>query len=276
MRVAHNIAALTAQKNLHRAQVATMRSVDRLSSGLRITRAADDAAGLGVSESLRADIASLKVATRNANNGIGLMQVAEGAYGTISNLFVRMRELATQSASGTLGDAERALLSVEFEALRDEITRLYKRTEFNGINPLASPSGGVTLGVQVGLHDGNTIDLFLPHICEHCMFKAGFADWLNVDTDAGASEALGRIDTQLSRMSKNRARLGAQQNRLEHANRNLEVNVENLTAAESRIRDVDFASESAYLQRSRILMQATIAVLSQANVAPQMALQLLG
>ena len=160
MRVAHNIAALTAQKNLHRAQVATMRSVDRLSSGLRITRAADDAAGLGVSESLRADIASLKVATRNANNGIGLMQVAEGAYGTISNLFVRMRELATQSASGTLGDAERALLSVEFEALRDEITRLYKRTEFNGINPLAAPSGGVTLGVQVGLHDGNTIDLF--------------------------------------------------------------------------------------------------------------------
>lgn len=275
MRVAHNIAALTAQKNLHRAQLATMRSVDRLSSGLRITRAADDAAGLGVSESLRADIASLRVATRNANDGISLVQVAEGAYGTISSLFIRMRELATQSASGTLGDEERSLLSVEFEALKDEITRIYKRTEYNGINPLASPSGGVTKGVQVGLHAGDVIDIDLPHICEHCMFKAGYADWLNVDTMPGASEALTRIDRQMLRISKARAGLGAQQNRLEHANRNLEVSIENLVAAESRIRDVDFASESAYLQRNQILMQATIAVLAQANQAPRMALELL-
>ena len=276
MRILHNLPAMRAAKDLHRAQTALTQGYARLSSGLRITRAADDAAGLAISESLRADIASLRVAERNANDGIGFAQVTESAIGEISSMFIRLRELATQSASETIGDDERSYLSIEFEALKDEILRVVGTTEFNGIYPMTVPAGDDSLAIQVGIHAGDTIDVTMPHLCVDCLFLGTQPEYLGIDTAVKASDALWRIDYQIGRMSGIRATLGAQQNRLTHAIRNLEVAVENTTAAESRIRDVDFASESAYLRRAQILARASIAVMAQANNAPKMVLRLLG
>ena len=270
MRINHNVASLMAQKNVNRSSSAMTQSYARLSSGLRITRAADDAAGLGVSENLRADIASSKVAMRNTNDGISVVQIAEGALGESHSILTRMRELAMESASETLGDDERAYLQTEFDAIRDEISRLAEVTEFNGTNLL---DGSTTaMNVQVGIHDGHTIGITLEG-----MSAGNLAiDTLTVSTAAGASSALASIDTAISSVSSHRASLGAAQNRLSHAYSNLEVSVENMTAAESQIRDVDFASETAQLTKNQILAQAGFSVLAQANFAPQMALSLLG
>ncbi len=270
MRINHNVASLMAQKNVNRSSSAMTQSYARLSSGLRITRAADDAAGLGVSENLRADIASSKVAMRNTNDGISVVQIAEGALGESHSILTRMRELAMESASETLGDDERAYLQTEFDAIRDEISRLAEVTEFNGTNLL---DGSTTaMNVQVGIHDGHTIGITLEG-----MSAGNLAiDTLTVSTAAGASSALASIDTAISSVSSHRASLGAAQNRLSHAYSNLEVSVENMTAAESQIRDVDFASETAQLTKNQILAQAGVSVLAQANFAPQMALSLLG
>ena len=270
MRINHNIASLMAQKNVNRSSSAMSQSYARLSSGLRITRAADDAAGLGVSENLRADIASSQVAMRNTNDGISVVQIAEGALGESHSILTRMRELAMESASETLGDEERAYLQTEFDAIRDEISRLAEVTEFNGVQLLDGTTSA--LDVQVGIHDGHTIAITLDAMSAGDLGLSA----LTVSTAAGGSSALASIDSAIASVSSHRASLGAAQNRLGHAYRNLEVSVENMTAAESQIRDVDFASETAQLTKNQILAQAGVSVLAQANFAPQMALSLLG
>ena len=270
MRINHNVASMMAQKNVNRSSTAMNQSYARLSSGLRITRAADDAAGLGVSENLRADIASTRVAMRNTNDGVSVVQIAEGALGETHSILTRMRELAMEGASGTLGDTERSYLHVEFDAIRDEISRLAGVTEFNGIELLDGST--TSLDIQVGIHSSHSINVQLDAMSAGNLGVGA----LTVSTEAGSAAALAAIDTAIASVSGHRAQLGAAQNRLGHAYRNLEVGFENLTAAESQIRDVDFASETAELTKNQILTQAGISVLSQANFAPQMALSLLG
>ena len=273
LRINHNIASLMAQKNVNRSSDAMGQSYARLSSGLRITRAADDAAGLGVSENLRADIASTSVAMRNTNDGVSVVQIAEGALSEVHSILTRMRELAMESASGTLGDDERAYLQTEMDQIRSEIDRLANVTEFNGTSLLVSST---TMDVQVGIHSGanNQISITLASMTVAALDITGGN--VSVAAASAAQAALAYIDTAIGSVSSHRATLGATQNRLLHTYRNLEVNLENMTAAESQIRDVDFASETAELTKNQILAQAGISVLAQANFAPQMALTLLG
>jgi len=273
LRINHNIASLMAQKNVNRSSDAMTQSYARLSSGLRITRAADDAAGLGVSENLRADIASTSVAMRNTNDGVSVVQIAEGALAEVHSILTRMRELAMESASGTLGDEERAYLQTEMGQIRSEIDRLANVTEFNGTSLLVSST---TMDVQVGIHSGtnNQISITLASMTVAALDITGGN--VSIAAASAAQAALAYIDTAIGSVSSHRATLGATQNRLLHTYRNLEVNLENMTAAESQIRDVDFASETAELTKNQILSQAGISVLAQANFAPQMALTLLG
>jgi len=271
LRINHNIASLMAQKNVNRSTGAMTQSYARLSSGLRITRAADDAAGLGVSENLRADIASTQVAMRNTNDGVSVVQIAEGALAEVHSILTRMRELAMESASGTLGDTERSYLVDEFVAIRSEIDRMSEVTEFNGVSLLNTSS---TMDVQVGIHAGSNYEITIT--LNSMGVSALSLEALNVSNASDAGTALASIDTAIGSVSSHRATLGATQNRLLHSYRNLEVNLENMTAAESQIRDVDFASETAELTKNQILSQAGVSVLAQANFAPQMALTLLG
>ena len=269
LRINNNLASIAAQKSLTRTTRDLTQNYARLSSGLRITRAADDAAGLGVSESLRADITSAKVAMRNTNDGISLVNVAEGSMGEVHNMLNRMRELAMQSASEVLSDTERAYLEDEFDELQAEITRVAGDTEFNGI--ALTDGTNATLDVQVGFDSGDEISLTMAD-----MSALGVLGTVGVDSAANAQSALATIDTDIETVSGARATLGAQQNRLVSTFSNLQNYMENLTAAESRIRDVDFASETAELTKNQILQQSGVSVLSQANFAPQAALTLLG
>jgi len=273
LRINNNVSALMAQKNLNRSSQALSQNYNRLSSGLRITRAADDAAGLGVSENLRADITSAGVAMRNVNDGVSVSSTAEGALGETHSILNRMRELSMQSANEVLGDTERGYLQTEFVELQAEIDRLATDTEFNG-NVLLDGTFSAGMSVQVGFDSGDTIDLVMVDADSVALGVDTAVAEVTTAADAVASLAL--IDTAIESVSDARATLGATQNRLYHAYANLEVTTENLTAAESQIRDVDFASESAQLTKNQILTQAGISVLAQANFAPQAALSLLG
>ena len=273
LRINNNVSALMAQKNLNRSSQALSQNYNRLSSGLRITRAADDAAGLGVSENLRADITSAGVAMRNVNDGVSVGSTAEGALGEVHSILNRMRELSMESANEVLGDTERAYLQTEFAELQAEIDRLAGDTEFNG-NVLLDGTFSAGMSVQVGFDSGDTIDLVMVD-ADSVALGVDTAT-VEVTTVADAVASLALIDTAIESVSDARATLGATQNRLYHAFANLEVTTENLTAAESQIRDVDFAAESAQLTKNQILTQAGISVLAQANFAPQAALSLLG
>ncbi len=273
LRINNNVSALMAQKNLGRSSSALSQNYNRLSSGLRITRAADDAAGLGVSENLRADITSAGVAMRNVNDGVSVVSTAEGALGEVHSILNRMRELSMTSANEVLGGTERGYLQTEFAELQSEIDRLASDTEFNG-NILLDGTFSGGMSVQVGFDSGDTIDITMVDTDSAALgVDTGSA---SVDTVADANTSLALIDSAIETISDSRATLGATQNRLYHAFGNLEVTAENLTAAESQVRDVDFASESAHLTRNQILTQAGISVLAQANFAPQAALSLLG
>ena len=266
-----NIASLSAQRNLSVNQSGLSRSVERLSSGLRITRAADDAAGLGVSETLRAHIRSINQAARNANDGISLTQVADGAAASIGNLLSRMRELATQSASGTVGTTERSYLDQEFVTLRSEIDRISAVTEFNG-NPLwsgASNSFSVFVGFKSGSNNVLTLDLN-----DLDLTSVGLAS-VNISSAANAQSALSNIDSAISAVATARAEYGSVQSRFEAAISNLQITGENFSAAESRIRDADIAYETSVFTKNQILTQSGIAILAQANALPQQALALL-
>ena len=271
LRVNSNTSSINAQRNLVGTTNGLQRSLSRLSSGLRITRAADDAAGLAISERFRADIRSIQQAQRNANDGISLLQIGEGALNEVSSILIRQRELAIQAANGTLGDEERATVNEEFQDLTAEIDRIAAVTQFNGTTILAS--GGDTtfqIGIDNTSNDRSTITSV------NAQAAALGTDSASVSSVSGAQNALAVLDSAISQVASLRASFGTVQNRLESAIRSLAVAQENSTAAESRIRDVDFASETAELTRNQVLQQAGISVLAQANVSSQAALNLLG
>ena len=270
--VNNNIASINAQRNLGVSSSQLEGSVARLSSGLRITRAADDAAGLGISETLRAQIRSINQAVRNSNDGISLLQIADGGAEGIGNLLGRLRELAEQSASGILGSNERSFLDQEFVALRSEIDRISAVTEFNGVK-LLSGTGNDSLSIQIGFRSSanDTLSLSLNDLNTNTLNLAS----TNVSTSNNALDALSNIDSAISAVASARANIGSLQNRIDAAVGNLQVANENITAAESRIRDADIAFESARFVRNQILVQAGTSILAQANTLPQQALALL-
>lgn len=272
-----NIASTMVQKNLTRSQEALATSFDRLSSGLRITKAGDDAAGLAISEKLRAEIRALQQASRNANDGISLLQTAEGALNEVSSILVRMRELATQAASGQLSASDRGHIDREFSSLRAEIDRIVDATEFNGRKLL---DGSMAAGVvfQVGVHNDAASQITVTIADTHASQLGTSAAALSVQslsTAAGAQAALSVIDAAIEDVVAVRGSIGAVQNRFASVMSNLAASVENMTAANSRIRDVDVAKETAEMTRSQILSQAGVAVLAQANQVPSLALTLL-
>ncbi len=269
LRVNTNIASLTAQRHM---TVVTRRlgeNYARLASGLRIATAADDAAGLAISERMRSQIRSYAVAGRNAQDGISLVQTAEGALGEVSNILGRMRELAMQAANGTLDTEDRATLDTEFQALDSEIDRIATTTEFNGINLLDGSS--TSIPIQVGLDSGDTISVSGGDTQSSTLG----VDTLDVTTITTAETALAALDSAISTINTTRGNLGATQNRMSSALSSILNARENLSSAESRIRDVDVASETADLTRNSIMQQAAVSVLQQANVQPQVALSLL-
>lgn len=271
LRVNNNPGSINAQRNLVNTTNSLQRSLSRLSSGLRITRAADDAAGLAISERFRADIRSMQQAQRNANDGISYTQIGEGALNEVSNLLIRQRELAIQAANGTLGQEERDTVNEEFQDLTAEITRIAKVTEFNGIHIL---SGGTSTVFQVGIDNTSNDRITISAVTATA--SALGTSGLTVSNAASAQGALALIDSAIKQVASLRASFGTVQNRLESTIRSLAVAQENATAAESRIRDVDFANETAELTRSQVLQQAGISVLAQANTSSQAALRLLG
>ena len=268
LRVNTNIFSLTAQTNLSNVSSRLGGNFSRLSSGLRIATAADDAAGLGISERMRAQVRSLGQAGRNASDGISLVQTAEGTLNELNSNLIRMRELAIQASNGTLNTGDRQVLDVEFQALTDEIDRVSAQATFNGVTLF---DGSVsTLTLQVGTESGETIDVTLDDLT-----VATLGISTDVLTASNAQAALDLLDSAVDTVSSLRGNLGAAQNRLTSTVRSIANTAENLTAAESRIRDVDVAAETADLTRNSILQQAAVSVLAQANTQPQIALALL-
>jgi flagellin len=269
--VNNNPASIAAQRNLSINTLGLTRSVERLSSGLRITRAADDAAGLGLSETLRAHIRSINQAVRNSSDGISLTQIADGGAAQIGSILARLRELSAQSASATVGSTERSYIDREFLQLRSEIDRIAQVTEFNGQALLSGTS--ISFSVQVGFKSGaaNTLSLSLADLT---VASLGLTS-VNASTAANAASALNNIDNAISAVASARATYGSVQNRFEVTIANLQIASENLTAAESRIRDADVAYETSVFTKNQILVQAGIATLAQANALPQQALALL-
>ena len=266
-----NLYSMTAQKNMAVHSDKLAGSFAKLSSGLRIVSAADDAAGLGISERMRAEIRSLQMAQRNAQDGVSLVQTAEGALGEVSANLIRMRELAVEAANGTLSAADRTSLNSEFAALADEIERVGNDAAFNGINIL--DGSNATISIQVGVDTGQTIDITTTDM--QAVALGVDSGTLDITTTANASAALAALDTAVDSVVAQRGAYGAAQNRLSSAMRSIATAAENLSGAESRIRDVDVAAETAELTKNRILQQAANSVLAQANTQPQLALSLL-
>lgn len=281
-----NMASLNAQRNLGVNSDALARSVQRLSSGMRINSAKDDAAGLAISEKMRSYIRGINVAVRNAQDGISLVQTAEGAYQEMGNILTRMRELATQASNGTLQASDRSALNNEFISLRSEIDRIASATAFNGTKLLdGTSSNGVQL--QVGYSNISGVDtitvgsgtLSSLNTATSSALIGGWAatatDALNGSVGTAAASVISAIDAAIGNVATRRGDLGAILNRLDSTINNLKVTSENITAADSRIRDADFAAETAILTRNQILVQAGTSILAQANTQPQAALTLL-
>ena len=268
-----NIGSITAQRNLRRNERGLHTAMGRLSSGLRINQASDDAAGLSISEKLRAQVRGLSQAQRNANDGVSLIQTAEGALNETSDMLIRIRELAVQSSNGTLGASERVAVNREFTALRAEIDRIANVTEFNGTK-LIDGSLSTGLKFQVGLNN-NSNDQITISVTSSVATALGLTSSMTLSTATGAQQSLAIIDSAISTVASRRGDLGAVQNRLYSTINNLSASHENLSAANSRIRDADVAMESAAFTRGQILMQSGIAVLAQANQLPAMAISLL-
>ena len=271
LRITNNISSLNAQRHIGKSQQGLSRALERLSSGLRINKAGDDAAGLAISEKLRANIRAMNQASRNASDGIALIHVGEGAMEEISNMMVRMKELAEQSCTGTLSNVERGYLDSEYQQLRSEITRIAESTKFNDTFLL---NGTMDINIQIGLSDNLDNDIMNISISGIGATSLGLAS--SISTVTNAQVALTSSTSAISSISTRRAGLGALQNRLESVVSHIDTVVENLTGAESRIRDVDIAAETANLTKFNILVQAGVSVLAQANQSPQVALTLLG
>ena len=282
VRIFNNIASLNAQRILGINNDRLALSVERISSGIRINRAAYDAAGLGISDALRSDIRALRQAVRNSNDGIALINVAEGALNEQSSILIRLRELASQAATGTVGSTERATIQLEFNALRNEIDRISATTQFNGQGlvdgSLASTvSSANQVLIQVGIDSGANSRINLN---EQINLTAVTSSSLGIDTlsvtaAAQALTTLDTINTAISKVTQARGQVGAVQNRLTRSVGNLSVSIENLQAAESSIRDADIAKEIADLTRNQILVQSATAMVGQANLIPQSILLLL-
>ena len=262
-----NVPSLTAQRNLNSSQGALATSMQRLSSGLRVNSAKDDAAGLAIAERMNTQVRGMNVAIRNANDGISLSQTAEGGLQEMSNMLQRMRELAVQSANGTNSTSDRAALNSEFTELNAEITRIGQTTQFNGVDVLNG--GGSTIQFQVGANNGTTNQLGIALVSVQSVTGS-------IGTVTAAQTALDTIDGAISTVTGARADFGAIQSRFESAISNLQVGMENQAAARGRIMDADFAVETSNMTRAQILQQAGNAMVSQANSAPQSVLQLLG
>jgi flagellin len=291
LRINNNIAAFNAYRNLSVTDGMMAKSLEKLSSGYRINRAADDAAGLAISEGLRSQIGGLKVAVRNAQDGISVVQTAEGALSETQNILQRMRDLAVQAANdGSQNTTAQAAADTEYQQLNAELDRIANTTSFNGKNLLAGSYAGIfqvdsgtgtgsTITIDVTTATGGALDSTKVTITG--LDSAGLAlgptatSPTDLTTTANATVAIGALDTALKDVSTVRATLGAYQNRFEHTINNLNVAVENLTASESRIRDVDMASEMVNFTKNQILTQAGTAMLAQANQAPQSVLKLL-
>lgn len=304
LRIATNVQSLTAQRDLGRSTAENQVAMERLSSGYRINKASDDAAGLAISEQLKADIRGLSQAKRNASDGISLIQTAEGSLTEVGNILVRLRELAVQSASDTIGENERGFVNQEFGALKEEITRITRSTEYNGTmliagsldelpEDLSKDSNGYPLEIQVGKNYVSSVDsldneravnvirIDLSKI-DASLGESGLD--LGEDLESGASagsktdaqSSISKLDAAITKVSGYRSTLGSIQSRLNSTINNVDVAIENNTAANSRIRDTDFAAETARLTQTSILKQAGVAVLAQANAGPQAALRLIG
>ncbi len=272
LRVNTNVASINAQRNLADVTERLAGSFRRLSTGLRISTAADDAAGLAISERLRSQIRSLDQAKRNANDGISLVQTAEGALNEVSSILTRPRELSIQSANGSVSGADQDTLNEEFTSLVSEVNRIGRSTEFNGVNVLDGSS--TTVSFQVGFGTTAGIDTLAVTLSPTLSTTLAL-DALDIGSAGNTTTAITNIDAAINTVSSLRGTLGATQNRLGSTIRNLAIQSENLQAAESRIRDVDVAFETAQLTRNSILQQASIAILAQTNAQPQAALSLL-
>lgn len=265
--ITNNVSSLNAQRNINKSQSGLSKSLERLSSGLRINRAGDDAAGLAISEKLRSNVRALSQAGRNASDAISLIQTAEGSMNEISSSLIRMKELAEQAATGTVGTQERGFLNQEFQALRTEISRIADNTRFNDTSLL---DGSLDTTIQIGVTASETISIAVSDVDSTALSLT-----TSISTVTNAQSALSSVTTAIGTVSSRRSALGALQNRFESIVANIENQVENLTGAESRIRDVDIAAETANLTKFSILQQAGVSVLSQANQSPTVALSLL-
>ncbi len=276
LRIQTNTMALTSQRHLKDTRALLDRSLERLSSGYRINRSGDDAAGLAISEKLRAKTRGLVQASRNASDGVSLIQVAEGGLNEIQNILVRLRELGVQSASDTIGAKERSYLDQEYKSLKEEIDRIANSTEFNGTYLLDGTGGSLDFQVNTGGDNLLGVDRisFDAFKLDTNVDKLGLEE-LSVNTKFDAQRSLSSIDIAVEKVSSVRGQLGAIENRLESTIKNTAISIENLSAARSRIKDVDIAEETSEMTKQNILMQAGTAMLAQANSVPKMALSLL-
>jgi flagellin len=282
VRIFNNIPSLNAQRILGINNGRLAQSVERISSGIRINRGSDDAAGLAISEGLRSDIRALRQAVRNANDGVSLINVTEGALNEQSGIMIRLRELASQAATGTVGSTERATIQLEFTALRNEIDRIAQTTEFNGQKLVeGSLASSVTstshILIQVGLDSTSYSRINMnTEVNLEAMTSTGLSiHELSVTSADAALTALEQMNTSIATITQGRGKVGAVQNRLIRTISNVSIAIENLSAAESAIRDADIAEEVALLTRNQILVQAATAMVGQANLFPQSVLQLL-
>jgi flagellin len=282
VRIFNNIPSLNAQRILGINNNRLAQSVERISSGIRINKGSDDAAGLAISEALRSDIRALRQAVRNANDGVSLLNVTEGALNESSGILIRLRELASQAATGTVGSTERQTIQLEFSALRSEVDRIAATTEFNGIKLVdgslaSSVTANSQIMVQIGIDSTAQSRINLNgEVNLSAMTSTGLnIHNLSVTGAAEALTALEEVNTAIGMITQGRGKIGAVQNRLIRAISNISIAVENLSAAESAIRDADIAEEVALLTRNQILVQAATAMVGQANLIPQSVLQLL-
>ncbi len=276
IRINTNLGSLQTQRHLMNSTNRVSKSLERLSSGLRINRAGDDAAGLAISEGLKSDIRSLDMVTRNAADGISAVQTAEGAMDEISTILIRMRELAMNAATGTVGSKERGYLDSEYQALIEEVNRIGASTEFNGIKLLDGSAGHLSLHVGIGSSAASDIDLDLSSSFTATGLTLSTSNIFNAPMGPSAQPVFPVLENAMEKLNAGRAKLGALQNRLEST---IRVNMnykENLAAANSRIRDVDIAKEQSELTSAQILQQMAVSILAQANTGPGLALQLLG
>ncbi|MGI4993235.1 flagellin [Halobacteriovorax sp. GFR7] len=275
MRINTNVTSLAAQRSLGQSNSAQSKSLEKLSSGTRIVRSADDAAGLAISEKLKGQIRSTNQAERNASDGISMIQIAEGGLNEVSNILVRLRELSVQAASDTVGDTERQFTDLEYQNLKQEIQRISEVTEFNGKKLLTGT--GDKFDIQIGINNDDFQDRiqFDTNVLNSSLENLGVAD-LEVGSKEGAQSALANLDSAIESIAGQRAELGAKQNRLNSTINNLQISSENLSAANSRIRDTDYAAETAKKAKNDILVNAGSSVLAQSNSQGAAALKLIG